>query len=146
MTARAADGSLTDPRLEGTWRSDAARTVAEWREHRPMTDEQVAKFGLLFGHLRVTFAGQRVTYDFSQSPLPDADRASTSGRYVVVARDTTSVVILAPKPDSEVPVLVHLHFCEPDVYWVQTDLSPLREYFTRERRHAEPGAAPDRPA
>ena len=37
MSAAAFNGSLTDPRLEGTWRSDAVRTVAEWRQHRPIT-------------------------------------------------------------------------------------------------------------
>jgi hypothetical protein len=132
MVDRAADGSLTDARLEGTWRSNAVRTVAEWREHRPLTDEQASKLGTLFGHLRVTFAGQRVTYDYSRMPRTGEDQLSTSGRYAVVARDATSVVILTPEPNSDVPVLAHLHFIEPNVYRVQTDLSPRREYFSRE--------------
>jgi hypothetical protein len=128
----AADGLLTDPRLTGTWRSDAARTVAEWRERRPISDEQAARLSQVFGYLRVTYAGQHVTYDFSLSPFPGVERASTCGRYAVVARDDSSVVIFAPGSRSAVPELVHLRFCGPDVYWVHTEESPLREYFVRE--------------
>ena len=91
-----ADGSLIVRRREGTWRSDAVRAVAEWRQHRPITDEQTAELGRLFGHLRITYAGRRVNYDFTQCPLPGMDRASIPGRFAVVAQDAVSVVILAP--------------------------------------------------
>ena len=133
---RRADGTLTGPRLEGAWRSDAERTVGEWRERRPMTDEQAARLGQVFGHLRVTFTGQHIAYDFlPSSPIggPGWVATSTAGRFVVVARDERSVVFLGPEPGSDVPVLTLARFMSANTYWVHTDLAPTREYFTRER-------------
>jgi hypothetical protein len=132
LIARAADRTLVDERLEGTWRSDAALSVGEWNKRRPMTDEQAAELMKLFGYLRVTYAGQQITYDFSASPLPGVGELSTTGRYTVVARDATSAVILAPNVQTEEISLAHLRFCGPNTYWVHTELSPLREYFVRE--------------
>lgn len=131
FTTQASNGSLSDPRLEGTWQSDAIRTLAGWQKHRYMSQDQVSKFNQLFGHLRVTYAGQHVAYDFSRSPLPGMDKASYSTRFAVVARDAKSVVILATDHEGEVPELQHLRFPEPDVYSIQTSMSPIVEYFTR---------------
>lgn len=131
-----ADGTLADPRLEGVWRSDAERTVAEWREHRPLTDDGAARLKQLFGYLRVTYAGQQVAYDYLPSPFDGHGSAwtklSTAGRFVVVARDAVSVVILGPYPGAAVPILSRVRFVDHNTYWTQIDLSPLREYFTRE--------------
>ena len=125
-------GEPPEERLKGTWRSDADRTVAEWREHRPLTDEQAGKLRNFFGKLRVTYSDRSVAYDFSGMSAGETDRLSVSGPFSVVARDASSVVINSPVPGSNLRALVHLRFCDSDTYWVQSDLSPLREYFTRE--------------
>ena len=75
---------------------------------------------------------RRVVYDFSRMLAHGDHHLSTSGPYSVVARDAQSIVILAPVPGSNDSALVHLRFCDNDTYWVQTELSPLREYFSRE--------------
>ncbi|MGL6075360.1 MAG: hypothetical protein ACRC8S_14485 [Fimbriiglobus sp.] len=45
---------------------------------------------------------------------------------------------MAPSSDSEIPALAHLRFCDPDVYWIHTELSPMREYFVRESSNTGP--------
>ena len=51
---------MTDGRVLGTWQSDGERTVSEWRERRPMTDEQTVALRKMFGHTRITWG--RRTY------------------------------------------------------------------------------------
>src|SRR5262245_6122208 len=53
----------TDPRLYGTWKSDADATIAEMRKTRPVTDDQEQKLRMLFGKMKVTYTATTVTSD-----------------------------------------------------------------------------------
>lgn len=113
----------TDARLFGTWQSDGERTVNEWREHRPLTDEQAGKLRTLFGHMRITW-GRR-----SYSTLLDGTREERP--YRVIASDENSVVLRTWNGLNQRDEFVTVNFVDADTYWLYAGGGPLREYFRR---------------
>jgi hypothetical protein len=113
----------TDARLFGTWQSDGERTVNEWRERRPLTDEQADKLRQLFGHMRITW-GRR-----SYSTLMDGVRVERS--YRVIAADEKSIVLRAWDGLNRRDEFVTVNFDDADTYWLYAGGGPLREYFRR---------------
>jgi hypothetical protein len=114
---------MADGRLLGTWRSDADRTVAEWRERRPMTDDQAADLAAVIRPARVTWG--RRTYSV------DVGGRREEHPYRVVARDGRSVVIRTYDPLEEREVFATIHFTDADSYWVHAESVPMRDYFRR---------------
>lgn len=112
----------TDSRLLGTWQSDRASTLAEWRFLKRLTPARRAKFLDIFGHLRVTYTRTRIRgvlrdYRFVQ-------------RYELLGVDSESVAIRHEDP--LVPgtwTLQHIHFVGRDRYWIS--LGANREWFER---------------
>lgn len=123
---------LGDPRLFGTWQSDADRTMAAI----PYLDAQPQKIAQqltsMFGKLRVTWsAGQCVS---------QIDESEEIGRYRILAADEHSVVVehlktAKPSPIEELGLPLSrftvIHFEDPETYWVDTELGGIREYFRR---------------
>src|SRR5207244_2936285 len=54
----------SDPRLFGTWKSDADATIAEMKTTRTFTDDQEQKLKTLFGKMKITYMADTLTTDF----------------------------------------------------------------------------------
>jgi hypothetical protein len=90
VTVQVVKARRTDPRLYGTWKSDADATIAEMRKTRPVTDDQEQKLRMLFGKMTVTYTATTVTSDL--------DGTVETQPYQVVSKDATSVQIKSPSP------------------------------------------------
>jgi hypothetical protein len=54
--------SRQEPRLQGTWRSNKDETVAVWRREGVIPAKGIDRFEKeVFGKMRVTYSGRRVT-------------------------------------------------------------------------------------
>ena len=114
--------SKVDKRLLGTWRSDRARTVAEWRFAKRLSPEKRKIFLSIFGKLRLTYTRKRIRgvlqkYQFAQP-------------YEVLAADSDTVALRYY--DSQLTKewrIQHLHFTGPDRLWISCGRN--REWFRR---------------
>ena len=112
-----------DERLLGTWQSDTDATVNEWRERRPLTDEQAEQLRTVFGPTRITW-GQR-TFTMTANN----ERAEHS--YQVVATNEVAVVIRTWSVLEQRDGFVTITFVDADTYWLYEAEGPLRKYFRR---------------
>jgi hypothetical protein len=110
---------VVDPRLLGTWRSDAALTLPEWVFAEGTTDAQQSRIRSLFGKFTMRYTAARVFTEF------EGDRTVCS--YRVVATDPDSVAILRRTEGKN--EIQHIHFIESSVYWVSVGRN--REFFRR---------------
>ena len=112
---------MYDPRLIGTWRSDARRTSHEIAARRDIPAAKKSKLRRLFGKLEL-----RYTRTHCRSQLGTFVRLSP---YTVVAKDAFSVALVSVSPVSGKQIC-HIHF-ERDYYWVCLDSGRMREFFKR---------------
>src|SRR5262249_34669970 len=54
-----------DPRLIGTWQSDADATITELRKARPVTDKQEEAMRKLFGNMKITYTDATITTELN---------------------------------------------------------------------------------
>lgn len=119
----------TEPRLIGTWISDADRTIAEMLDESPEDEQRVAKLRNIFGKLRMTYTPTTYTTDF--------DGTVETRRYRVLGSDEHSAVIQLPKettPGMEafnLSSFLVVHFEGADSYWIDIQITGGREYFKR---------------
>jgi hypothetical protein len=119
-----------DPRLIGTWQSDADATIEELRKVRPKTAEMYRK---QFGRTRATFSAATLTTERKTEKGIDV----VTVPYQVVSKDQESVVVrtlpvgermelefrirfisTAPPPVEPPANLTHEIVTMPDTYWV----------------------------
>lgn len=110
---------VIDARLLGTWRSDAALTLAEWGFAAGTSAAQQERIRSLFGKLTMRYTPARVFTEF------EGDR--TVCPYRVVAMDSESVAILRRTEGRN--EIQHIHFQERGVHWVTVGRN--REFFCR---------------
>lgn len=137
---------LTEPRLLGTWLSDADRTVDYQRQQGNLTAERETAMRKVYGYVRWTFDATRC-----RSELPADNglglRADVDDyAYEVLGRDAVSVVIrsidskalksLQKIPTLKVSEFTLIHFDGEDAFWVLPDIGSQREFFKRERTAA----------
>src|SRR5262249_2756151 len=114
----------TDPRLFGTWKSDADATIADMKTRRTVTDEQEQKLKtMLFGKMKITYTATTLTTDF--------DGTVESQSYQVVSKDAESVTITAYSPLSKKDETFRIRFVGNDTYWVDVPDHNLSECFRR---------------
>jgi hypothetical protein len=120
----------TDDRLIGAWQSDADRTIAGFRERKPVDDKQEAALRKLFGKLRVTWTPTGCTTEL--------DGTIEAHRYELLGKDKLSVVVreIKEKPSPldgvvELSEFTVIQFDGPDSYWLTTQIGGIREYFKR---------------
>jgi hypothetical protein len=102
----------SDPRLFGTWKSDADATVAEMKKRRTLTDEQEQKLKtMIFGKSKITYTADTITTDF--------DCKVESQSYHVVSKDADSVTIKAWSPLTKKDEIFRIRFVGSDTYWVE---------------------------
>lgn len=123
-----------EPRLIGTWQSDAERTVVEILEQRRLTEKQVAQLCEIYGKLRVTFR-ENGTFTSNFQGFVETER------YQIMKRDGQCVTLrVVPSPGKK-PELMDLlvnpdyrvEFDGPDAYWQTHADDSCREYFLRVR-------------
>ena len=124
------DWIFGDDRLIGAWRSDAERTVAELRRDPDIETQHKDKLATLFGFLELRYTRWRC--------ISSSDGRTKSIRYRVVAKDSTSVVIVSSEivsgptlPPHRIRSIEHIHFEGNDWYWLRLGSSNLREFFRR---------------
>jgi hypothetical protein len=110
---------LVDPRLLGTWCSDAELTLAEWQFSPGASAMARESLTRSFGKLRMRYTAARVFTEFG------TDR--TACPYRVVATDESSVAIVRRTEGRN--EIQHVHFAEPGVHWVSVGRN--REFFRR---------------
>ena len=136
----------TDRRLVGTWKSDAARTLAEWKWGKKPSLKAQRSLEALFGKLEISYSRHKVV-----SVLPDR-RWKQSRRYKVLGVDEKSVAIvqygkleieghekywqeglrMIEKMHSK-PVISHIHI-QGDYFWILIGDGKNREFFRRVRK------------
>lgn len=98
--------------------------MTEWRFRKRLTPEKRRRFLDIFGHLRITYTPTRIWTIFHDQ--------EAVGSYELLATDPESVAICDGVLGlNETPRIQHLHFEEPDRYWIA--LGPNREWFKRVR-------------
>lgn len=112
-----------DPRLIGTWQSDADATIAELRNTRPLTDEQDAKLRTLFGKMKVTYTETTITTDFE-------GKVDTQP-YQVVSKDGDTIMVKSWSALSKQDEVYRIRFVGTDRYWVDVERFAMSECFRR---------------
>jgi hypothetical protein len=110
---------LVDPRLIGTWQSDAARTLADWNFAADTSDSDRARIEAYFGKQTVRYTAAQITSSL------DGARSVCPYRVSRIDGDWVTIVRRVQGRDE----IVHLHFVEPDVYSVSVGRN--REFFRR---------------
>ena len=114
---------MIDTRLLGTWKSDLRKTKQAAREWHELPEAKTKHLKRLFGKVRIRYTRTRIYWEGFGEKFVD--------RYQVVAKDATSVAILAPGIiDEDEQEIGHIHF-EGKYYWVWPDLASYPEYFKR---------------
>jgi hypothetical protein len=117
--------SKNDPRLIGTWQSDADATIAHRKTTHAVTEKNEAAMRKLFGKLKITYTARDLTTDLNGvvETLP----------YQVVSKDAESVTIREYSPLEKKDVVVRIRFVDADTYWidVSNELFSLSECFRR---------------
>ncbi|MDB5313428.1 MAG: hypothetical protein JWO38_7630 [Gemmataceae bacterium] len=115
--------AMTDGWLLGTWESDGERTIKEWLDRRPMTDEEAAALRAVIGQMRITWG--RRTYAVERNGHREEHP------YRLIARDARAAVLRAYDPVEGKEVFVTVNFLDADTYWLYAAGGPLRDYFRR---------------
>ena len=110
---------MYEPRLIGTWRSDAKKTAREIHARNDIPLSKKSKLKKLMGKLELRYTRNRCYAKLGDEITPM--------RFSVVARDETSVAIVTVGPILGREI-VHIHF-EDKYYWVC--LGNIREYFKK---------------
>jgi hypothetical protein len=116
----------TDPRLIGTWKSDADATIAEMKKTRTLTDDVEQKLRThVFGKMKVTYTATTLTTDF--------DGKVESQAYQILGKDADSVTMKTYSPLTQEDVIVLIRFVGTDTYWIEMDLptGKFRDCFRR---------------
>ncbi len=114
-----ANARLVDPRLLGTWRSDAPLTLANWTFASDTSDSDRARIEEYFGKTTLRYTAAKITSEF--------DGARTVCPYRVATIDKDWVAIIRREAGRD--EIQHLRFVEPDVYCVSVGRN--KEYFRR---------------
>jgi hypothetical protein len=112
---------MYEPRLIGTWRSDARKTSREIAARRDIPASKKSKLRRLFGKLEL-----RYTRTHCHARL---ENFGTVTRYTVVAKDSSSVAIVSDDPIAGKQIF-HIHF-DTDYYWICLGSGRMREFFKR---------------
>jgi len=113
---------LLEPRLEGTWQSDAEATIAEWRKIRPLSEKQTHLLRNTFGKMRITFEGN--------SFRRDLDEVLESGTFRVV-RKRMEVVVIKARSSGFRSQTFKVRFTDDNTYWTFLDQTGTWECFRR---------------
>jgi hypothetical protein len=113
---------MFDRRLLGRWRSDKRRTLRDLNARRDISPKAKRLLSKMFGKLEIRFTRTRCRTTLN-------DESSTT-RYVVVAKDLSSVAIVSRSWASGKDAITHIHF-ENSSYWIHVGTGKFREFFTR---------------
>jgi hypothetical protein len=113
----------SDPRLFGTWQSDADATIADMKKGRPITDQGEQGLRRVFGKAKITYTADTMTTDF--------EGKVESQSYEVVAKDADAVTIKAWSPVSKKDESFRITFVGNNTYWVDVPSGKARECFRR---------------
>lgn len=137
-------GPIFEPRLYGTWRSDAAATLDHLRNEPRCPEKALAKLASIVGKLRITFGPDTVTFENCELDGTYTYRVVKSSSESVIT-EITSDNYRGQQRQSTIT------FAE-DGFWVNGPdprLPWFREKFVRASetaiRPAEPGSAAGRP-
>jgi hypothetical protein len=122
-----------DARLEGTWKSNRALTMATIENLRPrsqpLTPSTRTTLSGLFGRLTVSYNRGVVVCNMpSIDGRPDI---RTSYPYRIVAADADSLVYIARESSAQKPELNHIYFDGPNRYWIYLHQTGIKECFDR---------------
>jgi hypothetical protein len=112
---------MYEPRLIGTWRSNARKTSREIAVRRDIPASKKSKLERLFGKMELRYT--RTHYHARSGNFVSITRDT------VVARDSSSVAIVSDSPIAGKQIW-HIHF-EGDYYWICLGSGRMREFFKR---------------
>ncbi|HEX4591976.1 MAG TPA: hypothetical protein VH120_18725 [Gemmataceae bacterium] len=112
-----------DPRLIGTWQSDADATIAEMRKAKVVTEQQEKALRKLFGRMKITYSPTTFTTEL--------DGVLETRPYQVLSRDRESVVLKEWSSLTNKEEQYRIRFIDRDTYWVDVEQFKLSECFRR---------------
>jgi|GEM_PF-6478359 len=135
-----ADDPLTDARLLGTWKSNRDVTVEALRPHLKMPPKAQTLLFSIFGRLKLTFAGDKLSTEMPSIDKPEEEpyRSTQTYKVTAVTADTVTTRARDEKTGSETQVT--FHFVSPDRFWIkipqndrlkEIDMSEWKEFFDR---------------
>lgn len=107
-----------DPRLIGTWKSDADATIAHRKTTHQVTEKNEEALRKLFGKMTITYTARDLTTNF--------DGTIETQTYQVVSKDAESVTIRTYSPFEKKDATLRIRFVDADTYWVDES----NEYFS----------------
>jgi len=113
---------MYDPRLIGTWRSDARKTSREIAARRDVPASKKSKLRRLFGKLELRYTRTRC--------YARLGTFVTVNRYTIVAKDSFSVALVSINPIAGRQIS-HIHFEGDCYYWICLGSGRMREFFKR---------------
>lgn len=108
-----------DHRLLGTWRSDAALTLADWSFSTDTSEADRARIEEYFGRMTLRYTAAKIQIEIAGK--------RTSCPYRIAKEDGDWIVIIRRTGGRD--EIQHLRVIEPDVYWVSVGRN--REYYRR---------------
>ena len=112
-----------EPRLIGSWQSDADATIAERRKSRPVTEQQEQAMRKLFGKMKITYTDTTVTSEL--------DGVLDTQPYQVTNKDGESAMIKFWSALSKKDEIARIRFIDNDTYWVDAEQFAFSECFRR---------------
>jgi hypothetical protein len=117
--------SLTEPRLIGSWQSDADSTIAELRRTQPIGIQQEQDLRKHSFKTKVTYTDKMIA--------TEVDRVVEMLPYQVVSKEGDEVVIKAWISATNQDEEVRIRFVGSDRYWLEAKQFGLTECFRRVR-------------
>lgn len=114
---------LTEPRLHGTWQSDAETTIAEWRKVKPLSDQQERLLRKVFGRMSITYRNNRFT--------TEKDGVIETGTYRILSKRRKLAVIKVRPVGAFKGQVFKIRFSAEDTYWVYLDEPGAWECFRK---------------
>lgn len=124
----------TDPRLTGTWKSDAEKSMEYNLKHLILTESQIAYFKSIFGHKTLKLAAGTVHEHTPEHLVKLKDKeikqpeSTSESLFTFLGSDSKSVAIKTSDSSGQGGIML-LHF-EGDFFWTYAGDS-LREYFKK---------------
>lgn len=132
--ASARNESLSvEPRLIGTWISDADKTAAMFHASTDKDSEAFRQTSRLLGKMKITFSATEMSVEIDGEIIRTTYRVLAADEYSCVIEqvanesrvDKETLDILKPSRFSII------HFDDSDSYWVHSQLGGFTEYFRR---------------
>ena len=116
--------------LVGSWHSNKELSVKTIHYKKDIPENLRLKLESIFGQLTITYDGNQVT-EYAPNLGENGKEFRYNSAYKVLGHDENSLVIMLKNPGNNKDLLMHIHFDNPDRFWVYLEDTGWKEYFDR---------------